>query len=95
MALDASASLLRAIGLAQSGQRRLARTEVLQILQRFPGSAPVRIAAARLLFVLRDHSRALDELDRAAALGAPEPALGAKFELARRLEWNHDALDAV
>jgi tetratricopeptide (TPR) repeat protein len=95
MSLAASASLLRAIALLRAGQRRLARVEVTHTVQRFPGSAPVRIAAARLLFVLRDYGRALEELDRAAALGAAEAALDVKFDLSRRLEWNHDALDAV
>jgi tetratricopeptide (TPR) repeat protein len=76
----------------QAGQRREARAAIDRAIAIDPRTL---LLAARLRYVLRDYQRAMDDLDAAARRGSPLPALEMKFELAFRLGWAHDALDAA
>lgn len=89
---EARASLLRAADWVEAGRRREARAEIERAVGLDPRAA---LLTARLRYGLRDYQRALDDLDAAARGGAPIPALEAKFELAFRLGWAHDAIDAA
>jgi tetratricopeptide (TPR) repeat protein len=75
-----------------AGRRRDARSEIDRAVALDPRAL---LLAARLRYVLRDYQRALDDLDAAARRGSPIPALEMKFELAFRLGWAHDAIDAA
>ena len=96
-AADPWGSLLVAIGAARAGHFREARVAVDRAL-RLSDAAPARYVAAHLLFVTRDHGRALELLRQLAGRSAKKlgrVAYRDAIALAGRLGWAADVRELL